>query len=338
MSVDQWDQMTDKVCRMPATGSKRKSGWTANSAAKKSKTTKPKYGGGDKKYKDKYSAKGIDWDTVTKLADAAVQKNIGRSIETQKSEGLIKLNYRTVASQNNFTGFDLVALNQNWTSATDSTGKAIYNPVAVYNQMLVFNLSALSQVKGTQGGSISGWRQGNKINAMNLTLSLKGGVHDISADCEYHILLARRKDGAHAGDYQQPTIVTSDQMNLFKPLADGPFATTNYGYSSAVPNVQYLSMLSRNTDVWSFTEKGHVSKKILAAPQGGTITTNSAVDLTLFHSFSSSTGLWDFTTNTATNPVLKGGDYYAFVWREGAVDTQMEQFLSLYFKLSYKDG
>jgi hypothetical protein len=317
---------------------KRKGTYGAAAGVPSKPRTTSKYSGNGKKYADKYGSKSVDWNAVAKLADAAVAKNLGRTIETQRSEAMIVMKYRTTVSPNNYNGFDLVGLNQNWNPVTAADNSVSYSPTAVYNQVMTFNLSAMSQVKGSQSGSISGWRQGHKINALALTFTLTGEVQDISADCEYHILLARRKDGAHAGGYQLPALVPSDQMGLFKPLVDGPFASSN-GDGSAVPDKQYIGAMARNTDVWSFVEKGHVSKKIFASPQGNSITSNASVNLTMYHSFGTSGGVWDFTTQTAgVAPVLKGGDYYVFVWREGATDTQMEQNLRLYTKLSYKDA
>lgn len=330
---------------MPAP--KRKAtGLAADYRKQKTARTTKKYGGTGKKYANKYGGSDALDLAMMKLADAAVLKNIGKSIETQKSEAVIKMQHQGKPSPDFYSGFNLVGLNQNWdqafntdgTPAKDAAGNFVYNEVQSYDQMLAFNLSAMSQVKGTQGGSISGWRQGHKINALSFTITLCGEIEDISGDSEYHLLLARRKDGARAGDYQNPTIVTADTMNLFKQLSDGPFATSNYGDTSSTPSRHYLSMMSRNTDAWSFVEKGHMTRKVTASPQGNGITANASVNMTMYHSFGPGGTVWDFTSQTATTPVLKNGDYYVFVWREGASDTQMEQNLKLYIKLSYKDG
>lgn len=278
---------------------------------------------------------------MRKLADAAVTKNINKTVETQWSEALAVMKYRSDPSPQLFTGWDLVSLNQNWSTipaSTTAAGVAVpasYEKFVAYHQMLVFNLSSLSQVKGQQAGSVSGWRQGYGINALALTISLTGEIQDIQGDCEYHIMIARRRDGIEAGAFMTPNLVTSDTMGLFKSLTDGPWGPSSRGYSSAVPDDQYLSLMRRNTDAWTFPDKGHMSKKIFASPAANNLSSNASVDMKMY--FPINTG-WTFTSAAAVNPVLKGGDYYVFVWREGATDDMMEQNLRLYTKLTYKDA
>lgn len=324
--------------------------------SKKKTTTKSKPKGigataKGKKTSKGYGGKSIDWEAAMKLADAAAAKQINKTIETQYSQAMTTLTYSsaggaTAPPTSGYSGFNLVGLNQNWSAnnvaavvATSNTAATpaytSYTPLNVYNQMMVFNLSALSQVKGAQSGSISGWRQGYKINALALTINLTGEIDFLSSDCEYHMMLVRRKDGSNAGNYQTPQLVTSDTMSLYKPITDGPFGTTSYGNSPNVPDPFYLSLMRRNTDAWSFVEKGHTSKKLYASPQGNASSMSSMVNLSLYHSIGSA---WDFTSQTAgVAPVLKGGDYYLMVWREGATDTAMEQKFRVYTQLSYKD-
>ena len=323
---------------MPA---KRKGTSGSSSSRVKKPKTSDKYGAGKKKYSSKTSSSSSMEAVMRKLADAAVTKNINKTVETQWSEAMTVMKYRKQPSPTLFTGFDLVSLNQNWTAipaSVNSAGVAVpatYENLMVYHQMLVFNLSSLSQVKGQQAGSVSGWRQGYSINALALTISLTGEIQEIQGDCEIHIMVARRKDGIEAGGYLQPQLVNSDDMGLFKQLTDGPWGGFSHGFSAAVPDDQYISLMRRNTDAWTFPDKGHMSKKIFSSPSASSLTSNASVDMKMYFPLNTA---WTFTSAAAVNPVLKGGDYYVFVWREGATDEQMEQNLRLYTKLTYKDA
>lgn len=291
-----------------------------------------------KKSSKGYGSKGIDWEAAMKLADAAAAKMVNKTIETQYSQALIRMLHSGALSppSSAFSGFTMAGLNQIWNQG--SGGVTI--PAAAYNRMLMWNLSALSQVKPQSAGSISGWRQGNKINALALTFNLVGAIDDLSADCDYHIMVVRRKDGGGTGSvYQTPFLTNSDLPSLYKPITDGPFAG-NYGDSTTTPVSHYLSMMRRNTDAWSFVEKGHTSKHFYASPQGNlsgsSITMNAEVNMSLYIPLGAT---WDFVSATpGESPVLKGGDYYVFVWREGPADTQMEQSLNLYVHLAFKDA
>lgn len=283
-----------------------------------------------------YGSKSIDWDAAMKLADAAAAKMVNKTIETQYSQALISMEYSKLASPPDgfSSGFKMAGLNQAWIPSQTTAG--VYSLGAKYNQMLMWNLSALSQVKTQSAGSISGWRQGNKINALSLTFNLIGSIDELSADCDLHILVARRKDGDGAGSiYQTPGILTSEVPALYKPITDGPYAG-NYGDSALVPSAHHLSMMRRNTDAWSFVEKGHTCKHFYASPSGSNLNMNAQVNMSLYLSLGNT---WDFVSSTpGVAPQLKGGDYYVFVWREGPEDSEMEQRLKLYTHLAFKDA
>lgn len=296
-----------------------------------------------------------DWDSaLAQAVNSNVAKQIGKTIETQYSQTQITMNEFTsvpgsVAAYNSaVSSWALCGLNQNFTpiiapvGSTNAGQTTGYNFATVYHQVMWFNLSTLSQIRGPNSAGVAGYRQGYKISPSYVKARLTGWVNEMGADCQYHVMIAKRKDGAGAGFIQAPTLQTSDAMNLYKPITDGPCAALSAGTSPAVPDSHFISKMRRNQDAWSFPEGCH--KKIVltqnesAELPGVTNTTSQAtnVDVELFKSLS---GTWDFTSqNYADKPVLKGGDYYVFVWREGAVDPSMEQYLTLYLELAFKDA
>ncbi|AXH73723.1 MAG: hypothetical protein [Cressdnaviricota sp.] len=290
-----------------------------------------------------YGVSKTDEKAMMKMAEKIAERTVSKNVETQRSQALVTFKHVNGGTAGPTAGWNLPGLNQWWpTGATNWT----FLP----SQMMVFNLSSLSQVKGTQSGSISGWRQGNKINVQGLTVSVRGKIQDLAADCKYHLMLVRRKDGTGAGSYTTPTIINAPTAALYKPLESGPYFNANAAASVTNPVPQHLSLLRRNTDAWSFVEKGHAVKQVLASPTGnrfvtedGTATSESgmigSLDFDLYHSFNT---VWDFTTNTQMQagvaPVLKGGDYYLFFWREGPGDVQAETAFNLYMELAYKDA
>lgn len=329
---------------------KRKAG-AAPQYGKMDSSKKTKYGKNGKKYSGnllgrKLGGGSVDWNAVAKLADAAVAKNIGRTIETQRSSAMVVLADVDRATPASTAGWSLPGLNQVWVPLATA---GAYRQDRSLDQLMVFNLSSLSQVKGAQGGSISGWRQGNKINMLGVSFNLRGKIAEISSDCEYHMMLVRRKDGAGAGKYLTPSLVSAQTAQLFKPMDSGPYFNVS-SVDTAVPVEAHLSMTRRNTDAWSFVEKGHVSKKLFASPTGNRNYVNGAgvsdasgetgmtgmLSLDMYHSFNT---VWDFTSSVSTeDPVLKGGDYYVFLWREGPSDLQAHTQMALHIDFSFKDA
>jgi len=290
-----------------------------------------------------YGFNKSDERAMMKMAEKIAEKTVSKNVETQRSHCLVTLKPVNGSTAGPTSGFNLPALNQYWGTAGAAS-------TFLGSQMLVFNLSALSQVKGTQSGSISGWRQGNRINVQGLTVRAVGRIQDLSADCKYHLMLVRRKDGTGAGSYTTPTIINAPTASLYKPLESGPYYSSNTVANVTNPVPAHISLMRRNTDAWSFVEKGHMTKSISAMPTGnrylaedgpsGTETGMSAMlEMDMYHSFNTA---WDFTSNTQMQagvaPVLKGGDYYLFFWREGPPDLQAEPLINILLELSYKDA
>lgn len=297
--------------------------------------------------------KSSDWDSaLAQAVSSNVAKQIGKSIETQYSQAQIQMSYQipTVAAPiaNPLNSWAMVGLNQNFIPITAPAGATNagqitgYTPNPVWHQMLWFNLSTLSQVRSSSSNGYSGYRQGFKINPSYLKVRLTGWVSEMGSDAVYHLMIARRKDGAGAGLVQTPAIVYGDVTGLYKPITDGPCAVLGAGDSATVADYHYISKMRRNQDAWSFPEGCHkklvVTQNESAELPGITNTTAQAtnVDIELYKSLS---GSWDFTSqNSSDKPVLKGGDYYAFVWREGPTDTSMQQYLKVYMELAFKDA
>ena len=307
--------------RMPP---KRKAGEPVRFTKTKQQRTTSKYGGTGKKYTNKYKHdKSMDSAMIAAAVKAEAAKAVSRSIETQYSQCMIRLanTTGTALPPGGVNSFSMIGLNQAFVSNAFT-----FKP----NQMMCFNLSALSQVRSGATTNISGYRVGNKVNVNRLTVNVVGAVGNLVADCTYHTMLVRRKDGAGASNYLTPALVGSDQTELYKPLTDGPLAGSSVMDSSQVPDTSHLSMTRRNTDAWSFVSGGH-SYQSLKVPFSGWV---CDVNFGLSHEFNDT---WDFTSpNPGINPVLKNGDYFLYVWREGNPDSGASN-LDIYLNLSFKE-
>lgn len=288
---------------------------------------------------------------ISAAVKAETARLVAKNIETQHSYCLIQMNHvypsggsavasapsgaTTTQLANERSGFVMVGLNDTFTSSS------VGYQQTQYNSMLMFNLSALSQVRQSSSSAVTGFRQGNKITSPAISVTINGGVAGVAARCKYYAMIARRKDGAGAGSvYQTPQIVTSDLPVLFKPMNEGPLATTNTGYSTNVPVQTFLSTMRRNTDAWAFVQDAMTSQVVNAFSGPGTVVDlgdfAEKIEMSIYHRFAET---WDFTTQTAgVAPVLRGGDYYLFVWREGPADVNAISNLNVQLSLSFKDG
>lgn len=324
---------------MPA---KRKADGQTSGNAKKS-TLGTKYGGGVKKYRDKYASKDIDWDIVAKLADNAASKQINKNIETQYSQALVSL----LGTASATTGWALGPLNVGPVAGPNNTTVTGFVP----DQALIFNLGYLS---GVGPSNTPGYRLGQRINAKYIKCTVAANLPEMSADCTYHWRVVRRKtDQAGQLSYSQPSLVPMSTLSLYKPLTDGPLASSaSYGTYSSSTSVfaSHSSAMRQNTDQWTFCKNGSASYSLIAAP----IDTD-ATDGRLVRSFCKSLHFevnaeWDFVTRGGSD--IKGGNYFFVMWREGGPDYTSQQAstssaavsamgglsLKVFFELAYKDG
>lgn len=316
---------------------KRKSTFNSGGFAKKTKVTKPKYGGGAKKNADKYGAKGIDWDAAVRLAEKAAKKEINKNIETQYSS--VVMTSCLSSSSTATAGFDLPSLNK-------EIGGTRYSA----DNMIIFNLGYLSQ----QGSSLKpGYRIGQRLNAKYFRIVVAGNIPMATADCTYHWRIVRRKhDQAGQKAYNEPTIVPAETVALFKPVSDGPLAASSHygstGGSAARPFPTYLSAMRQNTEAWTFTKGAYGSKFVKAHPLDIDPNDDKHVSSfcdTLYHPLEEE---WEFADRVGSD--LKGGNYFFVLWREGATDYTQHTVssetmaamggleLKVMFELAFKDG
>jgi len=290
--------------KMPA--AKRKASSSGGKANTKKSRTTSKYSGTGKKGADKYGSKGVDWETVVKLADRAAKKEINKNIETQYSQMMVTMTHSPEHTA--VQGFDLGGLN------FDQSAKK-FKP----DQAMIFNLCYLSQ----PGSSLMpGYRVGQRINAKYFKLTLSANLPQVSADCTYHMRIVRRKsDRPGQSSYGQPTITPLSILELFKSNTDGPLAVNSsygYGASAQIPFPYFASAMRSNTEAWTFVQKGHVSKYVKGAP----IDTDTNDDKyvasfceTLYFPLEEE---WEFVSRTGSD--IKGGNYFLVMWREGGPD------------------
>lgn len=307
---------------MPA---KRKADAQPSGALKKS-SLGTKYGGGVKKNRDKYGFKGYDADEmirIARLVESSTSKQINKNIETQYSSAVIVLTGEDTGAST--SGFRLYGLND---TATGAAGSQEFTENA--SQCMIFNLCTLSQ----PGSSIQpGYRQGQRINALYINVSITGYVLNPTADLSYHWAIVRRKnDQQNQNAYGKPTLVDMSYVGLYKPLTDGPLcaesltaltgapkpggATT----SSVIPLPYHMSSCRRNTDQWTFIPKGHGSFDVRPAPMDVGAAAGPVSDV-VTSSINASAHLpigqeWDFVQRNGTD--LKGGNYFLVMWREGS--------------------
>lgn len=307
--------------------------------AKKSKPTGKTYSNstGSKQFKDKYGAKGIDWEAAVKLAEKAAKKEINKNIETQYSS--VVMTSVLSSTRTATVGFDLAGFN-----------KEIGGTRYAGDNMLIFNLGYLSQ----QGSSLSpGYRIGQRLNAKYFRIVVAGNIPMATADCTYHWRIVRRKhDQTGQLAYDKPTIATAENVGLFKPLTDGPLASQSSfgstGGSSTRPFPMFASAMRQNTEAWTFTKGAYGSKFVKSHPLDVDPNDDKHVSAfceTLYHPLEEE---WEFSSRTGSD--IKGGNYFFVLWREGAPDftqhsvsetTMMSMGgleIKVMFELAFKDG
>lgn len=327
---------------------KRKAGAPVyNSGSKYSKQTtgKAKRTTGYSKYGyDKSGKEDADMVRAVKAAEIAAARQVSKNIETQYSQALFTMSQDMAGMK----GPKMGLLNTASGGGFDASA------------CMVFNLCYLSQV----GSNVSaGYRQGQKINALGLNVSLDINLPQQSVDCSYHWQIIRRKNDApnqHA--YSTPEITTMAELGLFKPLTDGPWANTAAylgteslaGQAVGIPTSPmrtYASAMRRNVSMWTFVSGAggstNMYAKNVATPSqnGPESLCTTHFNGKLYHALNET---WEFVDRGGSN--IKGGNYFFVLWREGPVDFSVNTnadvarrsmggaYISTMIELSYKDG
>lgn len=264
---------------------------------------------------------------MAKYAEAAAKKQLSKAIETQHSYITIKMAHTSTTNARDWkvTGRDLGPLNQKYRLPSNSNE---LDRVYSSSQMLAFNLSALSQVKGNQTGVASGWRVGHKVLAESLKVDVRGELSTLSSDCTYHVMMCRRKDG-QTGNWWAPSLIDANDAALWRNNNEGPLSDNNR-YSNE------LTLNRKNTECWTFTQGASDHKSVNAYPIVNGQQMNRHVKLGFYHTMGSQ---WEFTSATATGtPTMKDGDYYLFLFREGPADFTVTEKWEVNVDFKFKDA
>lgn len=313
--------------RMPP---KRKApkGILANYRAKKAKT---------KSGRDKYGAKGIDWDLAIKVADAAAKKSAIRVQETLYSQsGWFMQTDKSTFVQ---TGFNLSGLNQ-------SAAFSLSNPSSradATNQCFVFPVSPLSQL-GNQG--TPGYRAGQKILAHSLSVGIFHEQMLPTVTATYHVALLRNVSQTRTGTgYATPGITQTNALDLFVTLNQGPLASAG-GPSGVLPDGDWSSIMRWNRadwrvckhETWTMTRQldgANIKEGNDPTAANGTVARAVGKCHKMYYSFKDQ--VWDYASPGAINNI-KGGDYYVVIWREGPGDSYIgRETLNGVVELAFKD-
>lgn len=260
---------------------------------------------------------------LTKAAEAAAKKIMAKAIETQHSTVAISMiGYEPDLTKaphfQTRTGREMGPLNRVGPSDAEYTSDNVF----------LFNLSALCQVKGTQTNSSSGWRNGYKVWAEKLIVDARIRQVNCDVDATYHMYLVKRKDNT-AGGAWVPTIVGHDKIQLFHGNEQGPFATNRVEGTA-------LTMQKKNTESWTFLQKCHAEKTMYAEAMFKGYHVGKEAHMGLFKDLSQS---WEFTTATpTTEPTLKDGDIYIVMFREGLRELSGFVDIKINIDLSFKDA
>lgn len=263
---------------------------------------------------------------MAKAAEAAAKKMMSKAIESQHSYCTITLDTdSSTPSQWQRTGRTLGPLNNKYhLPTTDEPSDRLYSS----SQMLAFNLSALSQVKGNQTGVASGWRVGHKILAEYIKIDVRGELSTLSADCTYHVMMCRRKDG-QTGAWWAPSLVDASDVALWRPNNEGPLSDNNRINTE-------LSLNRKNTECWTFTSNADDHRSVNAYPIANGQQMKRHVKMSIFHKFDST---FEFTSAVPTGtPTMKEGDYYLFFFREGPPDFVVREKWEVNVDLKFKDA
>lgn len=272
---------------------------------------------------------------IAALVKAESARQINRTIETQHSYAFVSLNHFTPnvsTGTANMSGYSMIGLNQIYAPAAGTVPETIK---PIWNSMMVFNLSALCQIRTGTNSAVTGYRVGNKVNVLALTATINGGVAAPGSDCTYYCMIARRKDGGLVGQATSPTLTNSVATSLWKSANEGPLASVNVGASADCPVPTFASTMRRNYDSWTFTQ-GAMTSSSIRCPAGADTDYCAKVEMKLYHTFSE---VWDYTQQTSnSNLTIKGGDYFFYLWREGPEDATARSNLNIQFSLTFKDS
>ena len=308
--------------------------------SKQAKTAKV-YGNptGKKQYKKLDADSMINATIKAEIAKAA-SRQIAKTIETQYSYALMTMITTTGTTTDpnlSNSGFKLWGLNQYYVPVPTgaATGAAGTGWQYTGKQMFVFNLSSLSRVRSATETAVSGYRVGNKCNVNSIEINVFGEVIAPDVDgASYHGMIVRSKDGARAKYALQPKIANADELGLWKPMSDGPLAASNTGQGVSFPVPEKLSLMRRNYDAWTYPASASMVKTLRTTETSSNYKQN--IDMNLYFKVDS---VWDFTSALpGDSPVLKGGDYFFVLWREGAEDSSSRSNIGVHFAMSFKDA
>lgn len=296
-----------------------------------------------KKTASNYGVSKMDEKAMIRIAEKMAEKQINRNIETQYSQALVRMT--AIDSVTSTTGWDLHGLN--WASAATSGGAGRGQ---ILNAAMIFNLGYLSQ---TGQSNLPGYRNGQRINAKALAITVEATLPQVSTDCTYHWRIVRRRnDSANNSAYATPTIVSMDTVGLFKPTTDGPLASTitypGYGQSVTSPIPGHVSSMRQNTDAWTFCTGGHGYHIVEGMPLDGTNPPQRRTATFCKKLYFPLDQEWDFVVPNGKD--IKGGNYFIVLWREGSIDystvalwsdttaTTQHESINVFMELSFKDG
>lgn len=263
---------------------------------------------------------------LTKLVKAATERAMAKTIETQHSNARFSLEDRTVVVQNPQTGLPSNELVYRPSGIQMSALNMDSNLEFKGRQIFAFNLSALSQVRGsTTSGAASGWRQGYKINVQSISVDVRIALTTPNVDCRYLLWVVRKKDGIRT-NFHTPQLVDIDESQLFRKKYGGPFSVDEF-------DMEYPTTDKKNTEVWSWPEGMRDEKSVSAAPRTGV---SKTINLGFYKRLDS---VWEFSTdNPGSAPALKDGDYNMFLIREGPVESSPKSKIDINIDLAFKDS
>lgn len=191
-------------------------------------------------------------------------------------------------------------------------------------QCMAFNLCGLSQ---TGNAVQAGYRQGQRINALYITAAVSVTIANGTSDGDYHWAVVKRKsDQQGQNAFPEPQLIDLKDLNLFKPISDGPFASASIAALEAAPSLKgvtqsddgipdrfYPSQMRRNVDQWQFVNKGSGKATMLAQSQieDDDVIIKSVHDK-LYIPLSQE---WDFVNKSGSD--IRGGNLFFIMWREG---------------------
>jgi len=305
--------------------------------AKRSKYAYKKYGGGDKKFADKYKHGGkSNIEAILYEAESRAKKAALKVQETLVSEGGWRMNTNKVTLTT--TGSDLSGLNQSASYASNDTATR----GNVTNRCFVYPLSPLSQL-GNSG--VPGYRAGQKINVSSIYVSIQHYQGLASVSATYHYAIIRNCSTTFSGTgYDAPGLTNTDNITLFRPKNQGPLSAQ--GPSGQLPDGNFSSLMPWNTSDWRVYKRGHYTTPPTFDLENASVANNPSSALgSTTNTWSKNIKItcpmknmiWDYTQPSATNGI-KGGDFYFVMWREGYTDNIIgRDEINGIVRLMYKD-